>query len=157
MRRRTIHVAIALLTFGIGMGVWLINPVRWEPRRATEPLRVTLSTRKMAASPKVPFEHYLVTVENASRRTVRGYALGYACNHPGVDDDRNPYPSGINFTFPAPEIQALRPGESQTMPLPADGLPADELGRKVWVDFVHFRGGGNWGANQSRRDGYARE
>ena len=157
MQRLTIHITIALLTFGIGVSIWFANPMRWIKSQPTEPLYVTISPTKEAANSRVPFEHFIVTVKNVSRKTIRGYSLGHTCHCLGYDDDSNAYPDGINFTIPNPERQVLHPGESRTLLLRADILPAEKSERRVWADLVHFKGGDNWGMNQSRREGYVRE
>jgi hypothetical protein len=155
MKRLAIYLTVAILTFGLGVSVWLANPLRWIKSQPSEPLLITVSLVKNDLNSSVPSERYLVTVKNVSSRTIRGYSLGVTCECQSWDDDGNFYPHGIEFLIPVPEAQTLRPGESQTIPFSADGL-----GRpfRVWADLVHFKGGGNWGANQSRtRERYVRE
>jgi hypothetical protein len=154
MKRLAVYLTVAILTFGLGVSAWLANPLKWINTQPSEPLLITVSLVKNDTNPSVPSERYLVTVKNVSDRIIRGYSLGFTCQCQSWDDDGNFYPHGIEFSIPAPEAQTLRPGESQTMPF-ADG-PGNPF--RVWADLVHFKGGGNWGANQSRtRDRYLRE
>jgi len=148
MKRLTVNLAAALLTFFLGVLIWLAYPVRLMQAHPSEPLRVTLLRERKAASSKVSFDHYTVTVQNVSSKTIHGYSLGQtsAC--------RGPYPEGITFSNPNPERQLLEPGDSQTQVLFDDGLPVDQL--KVWADLVHFTDGTNWGPNNSRTEGYVR-
>ncbi len=153
MQRFAIHFIVALLTFGTGVLVWRINPLRLMPVEPSEPLRVTLASTWLPPSAKVPFDHYLVTIENVSSKTVHGYSLGHTCSCRGFGT-YGPYPEGISYSNPSPERQKLEAGESQTQVLYADTIPPDEF--KVWVDLVHFTDGTNWGPNRSRTEGYVR-
>ncbi len=153
MQRFTIHLIVALLTFGTGVLVWRINPLRLIPAEPSEPLRVTLMPTRLPRSARVPFDHYLVKVENVSSKTVHGYSLGFTCNCRG-HGTYGPYPEGISFSNPNPERQKLEAGKSQTQVLYADNVPIGQF--KVWVDLVHFTDGTNWGPNQSRTEGYVR-
>ena len=157
MKRLPAYVGVAILTFGIGVFARSVDPLKWLQPEPTEPLRVTISPNKLPANSKVSFEYYLVTIENVSGKTVRGYSLGHACECRGWDSDDNPYPPDINYMNPSPERQTLRPGESQVMPFPADLLSSRGSKPTVWVDLVHFQGGANWGPNASHKEGYVRE
>ena len=154
MKRLTAYFGVAILTFGIGVLAQSVNPLKWLQQEPTEPLRVTVSPNKRPPNSKVSFEHYLVTVENVSGKTVRGYSLGRTCNCRSWDRDDNPLPLGISYTNPLPERQTLRPGESQEMPFDVSSKDSVPM---VWVDLVHFAGGANWGPNVSHTDGYVRE
>jgi hypothetical protein len=156
MKRLAIHLAIALLTFSIGVVVWFAHPLKRLKSQPTEPLLVTLSSKKQPSNSRAAFDH-VVTIKNVGTKTIQGYSLGFKCNCRGWDSDDNFYPEGINFTNPNPERQVLHPGESQTMVFDAEGLPANESGQMVWADLVHFKGGANWGPNQSHKEGYVRE
>jgi hypothetical protein len=119
----------------------------------SEPLRVSLSQVKKSASSNVAFDHYIVTVENLTSKTIHGYSLGRTCNCRG-QGTYGPYPEGVTFSNPTPARQLLKPGDSQTQIIPAYDLPIDQV--KVWADLVHFTDGTNWGPNQSRTEGYVR-
>ncbi len=60
MQRLTINLAVALLTFGIGVLLWLASPSRLIKPHPSEPLRLTLSQERKTASSNVPFDHYIV-------------------------------------------------------------------------------------------------
>ena len=149
MKRLTVNFTVALVTCCIGVLIWLANPVRLMQGHASEPLRVTLSRERQSASSTVTFDHYTVTVQNVSSKTIHGYSLGQtcACRGQGTYD-------GINFSNPNPERQLLKPGDVQTQVIFDDGLPVDQL--KVWADLVHFTDGTNWGPNHSQTEGYVR-
>ena len=157
MKRLTLPLVVALLTFNIGLFAWFANPLRWLKSRPTEPLLVTLSPKKQPPNSRADFDHYVITIKNVGTKTIQGYSLGFNCNCRGWDSDGNFYPEGINFTNPNAERQVIHPGESQTMILEAESLPANESERMVWADLVHFKGGANWGSNQSHKEGYVRE
>lgn len=153
MQRLTINLAVALLTFGIGVLLWFASSSRLIKPPLSEPLRLTLFQERKSASLNVPFDHYIVTVENVSSKTIHGYSLGHKCNCRG-QGTYGPYPEGISFSNPTPARQLLKPGESQTQILYGEDLPIDQL--KVWADLVHFTDGTNWGPNQGRTEGYVR-
>lgn len=153
MNRSAIYVGAALFTFAIGVSAWLVNPFGRMKPVPNEPLRVAMSLDGRTADTRTYVPRYTVTVQNVSTKTVRGYSLGFTCNCRSWDSDDKLYPPGINFTNPNPQYQVLRPGESQEI----NGLIGDELEPKVWVDLVHFQGEGNWGPNQSHKEGYVRE
>ena len=153
MQRLTTNLAVALLTFGIGVLLWFAGPSRLLKPEPLEPLRLTLSQETKTASPDVPFDHYILTIENVSSKTIHGYSLGRTCNCRG-QATYGPYPDGIIFSNPNPSRQVLEPGASQTEFLFRDDLPIDQL--KIWADLVHFTDGTNWGPNQSRTEGYVR-
>ena len=151
MKRLLIYFGAGGLALAFAVVAWtLVSTIRAR-RVTTEPLRVTVSSLQ-PNNAKVPFDHYVVLVENVSTKTIRGFSLGQTCQCRSWDSNDNPYPPGITFTNPSPERQVLRPGDTFEMPLAAD------IGSQptVWVDFVHFENDGNWGANQSRKDGYVR-
>ena len=152
MQRIAVHLIVALLTFSCGVLVSRINPIQLVPAEPSEPLRVTLTPTSLQASAKVPFDHYLVTIENVSSKTVHGYSLGHTCSCRAFGT-YGPYPEGLEFSNPSPEMQKLEPGASQTI-LTVANVPTDQF--KVWVDLVHFTDGTNWGPNQGRTEGYVR-
>lgn len=154
MKRRATLLAVALLTFAFGVLAWFVNPVRLLKHEPAEPLRITLMPLKPAYRSPASADSYLVTVENISTKTIRGYSLGQTCDCQS-GGTYGMYPKGVIFSNPIPERQVLRPGESQTVPVPAIGLPFEKL--KVWADLVHFTDGTNWGPNQGRTEGYVRE
>ena len=84
MRCLILNFAVALVTFVIGIFVWSANTIRLLRSEPAEPLRVSISKMKQAANSSVLFDHYTITVENVSRKTVRGYSLGltFRCTHP---------------------------------------------------------------------------
>ncbi|GEM_PF-2654921 len=153
MQRSAVHLIVALITFKTGVFVWRLNPLRFRPAEPSEPLRVTFTPTRLTASANVPFEHYLVTVENVSSKTIRGYSLGHTCSCRGYGT-YGPYPEGISFSNPTFERQNLEPGASQVEVLLVDNVPPGQI--KVWADLVHFTDGTNWGPNQSRTEGYVR-
>ena len=153
MKRLTVNLGVALLSFCLGMLIWLANPERLMQAHPSEPLRVTLSRERQSASSKVTFDHYTVTVQNVSSKTIHGYSLGQTCSCLG-QGTYGPYPDGISFSNPNPERQLLKPGDFQTQVIFDDGLPVDQL--RVWADLVHFTDGTNWGPNDSRTEGYVR-
>lgn len=75
MQRSAVHLIVALITFKTGVFVWRLNPLRFRPAEPSEPLRVTFTPTRLTASANAPFEHYLVTVENVSSKTIRGILL----------------------------------------------------------------------------------
>lgn len=156
MKRIGIYFGVAFFTFLLGVCTWFANHLVWINLGSEDPLRV-VSLQRQTGNPKRCRSHYVVTVENVSKKTIRGYSLGFTCNCRAWDSDDNLYPSGINFTNPDPQYQVLRPGESQELPVSFEGRFGDDLPPKVWVDLVHFEGGGNWGQNQSHKEGYVRE
>lgn len=151
MQRLTLRFAVAFLTFGVGVLLWSANPLRWL-KPLSEPLRLTVSER-IAANSNILFDHYAVTIENVSSKTVQGYSVGRTCDCRG-QGTYGPYPEGINFSNPNPGRQRLEPGESQTQIVPGNNQLNDQV--KVWVDLVHFKDGTNWGPNESRTEGYVR-
>ncbi|MEA2203661.1 MAG: hypothetical protein QOE77_437 [Blastocatellia bacterium] len=151
MKGLTMKLAVTFLTIAVGALLSFASPPRFAPSPA--PLRLTLSKVRVAASPQLPVDHYLVTVENVSSKTVQGYSLGSTCNCRGEGTHRR-YPDGINFSNPSPSRQVLKPGESRTEVISAQGIAIPKL--KVWVDLVHFTDGTNWGPNQSGTEGYVR-
>jgi hypothetical protein len=153
MRRFAVHFIIALFTFSCGVLVSRISPIQLVPAEPSEPLRVTLAPTRLPPSAKVLFDHYLVTIENVSSKTVHGYSLGHTCRCRGFGT-YGPYPEGISYSNPSPQRQKLAAGASHTQVLYADNVPTDQF--KVWVDLVHFTDGTNWGPNQSRTEGYVR-
>jgi hypothetical protein len=153
MQRRTISLAVALLTVGIVVLLWFAGSSRLIKPPPSEPLRLTLLPERKSANSNDPFDHYIVKVENVSSKTIHGYSLGHTCNCRG-QGTYGPYPAGITFGNPLPARQLLKPGESQTEILIGRDLPIDQF--KVWADLVHFTDGTNWGPNQSRTEGYVR-
>ena len=148
----------SLIYLGITGGVLLIGVCAWTVvskirgrHSSNEPLRITVSSIRPATA-NVPFDHYVVRLENVSPKTIRGFSLGHTCRCRGWDSQDNPYPAGVNYTNPLPERQVLQPGDVHEMPMAAD------IGTNpnVWVDFVHFANDGNWGRNLSHKDGYVR-
>jgi len=157
MTRLAIYVVAALFTFAIGVSSWLLNPFERMKPVPNEPLRVSMSLDGRTIDRTTYVSRYIITVQNVSTKTVRGYSLGFTCNCRSWDSWDKPYPWGINFTNPNPQHQVLRPGEAQEVPMVFQGLIGSELEPKVWVDLVHFQGEGNWGPNQSHKEGYVRE
>lgn len=153
MKRLTIGLAVALLISGIGALLWFASSSKLIKPQPSEPLRVVLSQERKAATANFPVDHYIVTVENVSSRTVQGYSLGHTCDC-RAQGTHGPYPEGISFSNPNPDRQLLKPGESQTQIVSAYDRPFEQV--KVWVDLVHFTDGTNWGPNQSRTEGYVR-
>ena len=152
MQRLTLRLAVAFLTFGVGVLLWSANPLKWIQPHSAEPLHLALSERR-AASSNIPFDHYIVTIENVSSRSIQGYSLGHTCHCRG-QGTYGPYPEGMTFSNPNPTWQRLEPGESQTRIISGHNQSIDQV--KVWVDLVHFKDGTNWGPNQSRTEGYVR-
>lgn len=153
MQRFAVHLIVALLTFSCGVLVSRFIPIRLIPAEPSEPLRVTLTATRLRPSTNVPFDNYLVTIENVSSKTVHGYSLGKTCRCRAFGT-YGPYPEGLEFLNPNPERQRLEPGASQTLVLGSVNVPVDQL--KVWVDLIHFTDGTNWGPNQGRTEGYVR-
>jgi hypothetical protein len=150
MKRFSANLGVAIFTFSIGTVIWLAIPLRHTAW--TEPLVVTMTARPLSTT--TPGElQYVITVENVSDRSVRGYSLGHSCACRGWDSNDQPYPAHVNFTNPVPEQQLLAPGESQTIPMTLDPT----ITPRVWVDLVHFEHGENWGPNQGHKEGYVRE
>lgn len=114
---------------------------------------MTLTPERKSADGNVPFDHYVVAVENVSSKTVHGYSLGHICNCRG-HGTYGPYPEGINFGNPQPAHRLLKPGESKTEVRFVGEQPVDQP--KVWADLVHFTDGTNRGPNQRRTEGYVR-
>ena len=157
MTHLTIRLSVALFTFALGTLISLVLPIASIKQEPKEPLRVTVSPERWPGDSKASFPHYIVTVQNVSGRTVRGYSLGHTCNCRSWDSDNHLYPEGVSFTNPVPEHQVLRPGETQEMPFDLDGPLANGSRPRVWADLVHFEKGSNWGPNQSHKEGYVRE
>jgi len=153
MQRLATNLTVALFTFGMGVLLWFADPLRLIRPQPLEPLRLTLSQEKETASSKIPFDYYILTIENVSSKTIHGYSLGQTCKCRG-QGTYGPYPEGIIFSNPNPSRQVLKPGESQTQILFSEHLPVDQL--RIWPDLVHFTDGTNWGPNQSRTEGYVR-
>ncbi len=153
MQRLATNLTVALFTFGMGVLLWFADPLRLIRPQPLEPLRLTLSQEKETASSKIPFDYYILTIENVSSKTIHGYSLGQTCNCRG-QGTYGPYPEGIIFSNPNPSRQVLKPGESQSQILFSERLPVDQL--RIWPDLVHFTDGTNWGPNQSRTEGYVR-
>lgn len=153
MKRLAIFLGVAVLTSGIGLWLWFANPLKSIKPHPSEPVRLAVSKERKAASSNVPFDHYIVTIENVSSKTIHGYSLGHTCNCRG-QGTYGPYPEGISFSNPNPETQLLEPGESQTQIISGYDLSIDRV--SVWADLVHFTEGTNWGPNQSRTEGYVR-
>ena len=151
MKGLTMKLAVTVVTIAVGASLSFANPPRLAPSPA--PLRLTLSKVRIAATPQLPIDHYLLTVKNVSSKTIQGYSLGHTCNCRG-QGTHGQYPDGITFSNPSPSRQVLQPGESQTEVISAHGIAIPQL--KVWVDLVHFKDGTNWGPNQSGTEGYVR-
>jgi len=151
MKGLSMKLAVTLPTIAVGALLSFANPPRLAP--APAPLRLTLSKVRVAASRQIPIGHYIVAVENVSSKTVQGYSLGRTCNCRG-EGTHVTYPQGITFSNPRPSRRVLKPGESQTEVISAQGMAIPQL--KVWVDLVHFTDGTNWGPNQSGTEGYVR-
>ena len=151
MKRSLVYLGVASLVLFTAVGAWMVVSKIRARHSQKEPVRITVSSVQPANS-KIPFDHYLVQLENVSPKTIRGFSLGHTCRCRGWDSDDNPYPYGINYTNPLPERQLLRPGDVHEMPLSAD----PGLQPTVWVDLAHFEQGGNWGTNLSHKDGYVR-
>ena len=150
MRKVSLRLGVAILTFVVGTAMSLLNPFHFVPANAA-PLTVVLTNERLASSAGV----YIVTVKNVSRETIRGYSLGFTCNCRSWDSNGNPYPDGINYLNPQPASQVLHPGESQKTFVSFNDLPSTQF--RVWVDLVHFDGKGNWGPNDGHKEGYVRE
>lgn len=152
MKRSLVYLGVASLVLITAVAAWVVVSKIRTRQEQKEPLRITVSSVQPANS-KIPFDHYLVQLENISPKTIRGFSLGHTCRCWSWDSDDKPYPYGISYTNPLPERQLLRPGDVHEMALTADDpgfLPT------VWVDLVHFEHGGNWGTNLSHKDGYVR-
>ena len=153
MRRLAIGVTLSLLAFGLGALLWFAGWSVFIKPHPPEPLRLVMSPDRKPATADFPVDHYIVTVENVSSRTVQGYSLGRTCEC-RAQGTYGPYPEGVSFSNPNPVRQVLGPGESQTEIISAYNLPIEQV--KVWTDLVHFTDGTNWGPNQSRTEGYVR-
>lgn len=145
MRRPTIHLAVALLTFGLGISAWLLNPFGWVKPQPAEPLEIRIASTKVAdeilvnEAGSLKLYYVEVIVRNVSDKTVAGYALAYEGPH------------GRGALLPYSERQILKPGEEQRQVIST----ANEKPR-LWVDFVNFEGGSTWGPNQSYERDFVR-
>ena len=146
MPRLVTCVCVTLITFGLALLVWFANPFR-TTYQSRGPLRVTISPEKHQPDTIASYAYYPVTVQNVSPETVRGFSLAFTCN----------CYERIGFTYPNPERQLLKPGESQMWPAAVEILPVNEAERMVWVDLAHLDSGINWGPNKGRTEAYVRE
>ena len=140
MKRLTLHLSIALLTFCLGISAWFVNPLGRIHSRLCQPLRIRVLSKTelvMTHGDRVPAINVLV--ENVGKKTVRGYALRYESEN------------GYGATVPQPDLQILRPGESQIRAIP---FLNEDI--RVWADFVNFEDKTTWGPNQTRSEGYVR-
>lgn len=153
MQRLTIGLAVAFLTFGLGVWIWFAASSRSIKPNPSEPLLVTVSPEIVKANANVQFDHYVATVTNVSSKTIHGYSLGRTCNCRD-QGTYGPYPEGISFGNPIPARQLLKPGESRDEAFSVRDQSIDQP--RVWADLVHFTDGTNWGPNQSRTEGYVR-
>lgn len=126
MQRLTIGLAVASLTFSLGVLLWFAASWRSIKPEPSEPLLVTFSPEIQKANSKVPYEHYILSVKNVSSKPIRGYSLGHTCNC-RAGGTYGPYPEGINFGHPIPALQLLKPGESRGDVVPVSEQPVDEL------------------------------
>src|SRR5215213_10963076 len=145
MKRFSMNVGVAVLTFSIGTVVWFAHPFRHTSW--TEPLVVTMTAHPYSRTAQGEHQ-YFITVKNVSDRSVRGYSLGYSCSCRGWDSNDQPYPVNLSFMNPVPHQQLLALGESQTIPMTLDSTVTP----RVWVDLVHFNHGENWGPNRGHKD-----
>jgi len=79
MRRIPIGISLVLFAFAAGALFWSAGLSRFIKPDSPEPLRLVLSRDRKPATPDFPVDHYIVTVENVSSRTVQGYSLGRTC------------------------------------------------------------------------------
>ena len=143
MKRLTIHLIVALLTFIIGVAFWFVNPARWiqshpneMPRghatTVSEPLRVSITSTNKATdelSKELGFQYEIhLMLENMSDKTIRGYMLRH------VSD------CGTGGTVPHPDKQILQPGETQFRILRWCGSNI-----RIWTEFVNFDDQTRWG------------
>ena len=154
MKRYVVYVTVFLLTFIFSVCVFHFRDGNRFGGARSGPLRVIISPPN-----SVPSDQYqTITIKNVSDRVVRGYSLGFKCNCRSWDSDDRLYPYGISYTNPIPEHQLLQPGESKEfMWQLSETNTAGNQQLEVWVDLVHFQGGGNWGPNHSHKEGYVRE
>ena len=160
MRKISLRLLVAILTFVVGTAVSFLNPFQVVPSNGA-PLTVTLMGKRspvyfgILTGERSANAQYVVRVKNVSRETIRGYSLGFTCNCRSWDSDGNSYPDGINYTNPQFAGQVLHPGESQETFVNFNDLPSSQF--RVWVDLVHFEGKGDWGPNHGHKEGYVRE
>lgn len=155
MKRLIVHLGVALLGFTVGgSSVWFVNSIL--KHNPTEPLRVTVFPERHAADPDIPFDYYVVKVENVSEKTVRGYSLGWNCNCLVYDPNVRPRAMGISYSSPVPELQLLRPAEYRNEVYPVIDGSGQTGAPMVWVDLVHFKDGTNWGPDLSHTELYVR-
>src|SRR5687768_17688812 len=104
MKRSLVYIGVVSLALFTVVGAWMVVSKIRTRNAQKEPLRITVSSVQ-PANPKIPFDHYLVQLENVSTKTIRGFSLGHTCRCRGWDSDDKPYPYGINYTNPHPERQ----------------------------------------------------
>jgi len=154
MHRLLTYPAIALVLLSLALteaGYAAPSPVAWATRSAA-PLQVRVISVERHRSALFDTRHgtfaaYVikVSVKNVSGKTMQGYSL------------RGGVGALAGSTFPYPERQTLRHGESgeevMLMPLPADYRP---FGLEVSVEFVNFSDGTTWGPNQTYARNFVR-
>jgi len=127
MKRLTLYLAVAALTFGIGISSQITRRPYSSTPHHPEILRIHVSLAKEHMNESFPnpaYHIYEISVENVSDRTVRGYALNYEDTY------------GPGYLAPCScDGQTLRPGETKTRMV--GGFTE---GLKVGLDEVRFAG-----------------
>lgn len=141
MRRVSLHLIVALITFGIGVvvaGVWMFtNLQRWQDTPSIEPLIAPVQVRISSVEFR-PFTDegdlyaFGFTVENQSDKQVRECVLGYS----GSDGSGQ---TAVGSLSPGASVKAF--------------IVSEDLYFRMWVDCVEFADGTIWKLNHTQTEG----
>jgi hypothetical protein len=128
MKRLTIYLAAALLTFSLGIFSRVAVSFQWTKPRHSKPVRIHVSLAKERMNESFPnpnYHIYEISVENVSDKTIQGYALMYETS------------SGRGYLAPCYSCkdQTLLPGETKIR-----SAAGYDKTLTVWLDEVRFVG-----------------
>jgi hypothetical protein len=179
MRRLTIHLCVAIITFGVGLLTWFLNPLRgeireikyshhcrkevWRFNRLENGLvHAGLGGVRQDMTPACPLLVKVSRNEQSADTTVGFEFYSIEITNLTKKTVRS-YSLGFTCDTCRPGVGSpscwcsipvlnvrIHPGEFETTVLPAGEFHDSE--RRVWVDWVDFEDGSNWKLNQTPRE-----
>ncbi len=164
MKRRTLYLTVALLTFSIGMLAWFINPLRWIRPLHIEQLppvetpcaevtftvadqpQATARLRLVNASCQESHWNAQLTLENTGEKVISGYEIANVETYQYKRDVESSYAEN-GHKYPL-----LRPGESKSLGRGGGFRDGLSYGRPVgpirqvlfWVKRIQYTDGSEW-------------
>jgi hypothetical protein len=162
MKRRTFYLIVAILTFGVGMFAWLINPLRWINSQPTEQLPPPIETPCVEGAftvedqPEAPARLVIVKaicnesdwkaqliLENTGDKIIFGYEIANLDTYQYKRDGESS--QGVNSL-------SFRPGESKSLNFGGGfhngfsyGKPVGPIRKNLfWIKRIQYADGTEW-------------